>query len=58
MDRYLPIVNVLNAILSLDDESQVIFIRNDPMFVESIHSKRKPDVVKVELEIWQEVAGY
>jgi hypothetical protein len=55
MDRYLPIVNVLNAILCLDDESEAIFIRNDPVFVESIHlpdsvTKRKPDVVLVELE--------
>jgi hypothetical protein len=45
----------LNAILSLEDGSEAIFIRNDPMFVESIHlpdsvTKRKPDVVLVELE--------
>jgi hypothetical protein len=45
----------LNAILSLDDGNDAIFIRNDPMYVESIHlpdsvTKRKPDVVLVELE--------
>jgi hypothetical protein len=45
----------LNAILSLDDGSEAIFIRNDPIFVESIRlpdsvTKRKPDVVLVELE--------
>ena len=45
----------MNAILSLDDGSEAIFIRNDPVFVESIQlpdsvTKRKPDVVLVELE--------
>ena len=46
----------MNAILSLDDdEPEMVFMRNDPMFVESIHlpdsvTKRKPDVVSVEIE--------
>ena len=45
----------MNAILSLDDEPEMVFMRNDPMFVESIHlpdsvTKRKPDVVLVEIE--------
>ena len=45
----------MNAILSLDDGSEAIFIRNDPVFVESIHlpdsvPKRKPNVVLVQLE--------
>jgi len=45
----------LNTILSLDDEPEMVFMRNDPIFVESDHlpdsvTKRKPDVVLVEIE--------
>lgn len=55
MDRYLPLVKALNAILSLNDEDEVMFIVNDPMFVESNHlpayvRKRNPDIVSVTLE--------
>ena len=45
----------MNAILNLDDGSEAIFIRNDPILVESMHlpdcvTKRRPDIVSVELE--------
>ena len=65
MARHPPLVNALNAILSLDDEQEVIFIVNDPMFVESSHlpssvTKRKPDIVLTTLKSckrWLNIEG-
>ena len=61
-DRYVPMVKVLNGILSLDDGNEAIFICNDPVLVECNRfpdyvTKRKPDIVLVELECGKKWLG-